>query len=292
MHQAVAVSDATHRDDHPFARDWDNTAERAQTLAAMAALAKPRIAAYLATNNLVASAAPLNAVAATGQATSPAPSAATTTSTDTTGAPPRLQRGVPKQYQAPSPSAKQPTPPATQPTTAAKPSSPSAAHRTTHTSGHAAARTNTPHAAPLTLQQETISGFTLSYGGLPTFVYTAAVSAAPARPGAASGANPENQAASASPGLTPGAPPNATVYVTVVAQRLPSGDLQVALTSVTDSQHLDRTPRLRLIDAVDPDDSHRASLLFELRGTTSRQFALYRLISAQAEQTFTTASIE
>lgn len=126
------------------------------------------------------------------------------------------------------------------------------------------------------LQQETVSGFTLSYGGLPTFVFTAAASAAPARPATADAAIPSN----------------VTVYVTVVAQRLASGDLQVALASVTDSQHLDRTPRLRLIDAVDPDDSHRASLLFELRGSTSRQFAFYRLTSAHAEQTFTTASIE
>ena len=89
-----------------------------------------------------------------------------------------------------------------------------------------------------------------------------------------------------------GAPIPEAAYVTVVAQRLASGELQVALSAATDSAHLDRGPYLRLVDAVDPDDSHRASLLFELRGTGSRQFALYRLTSAHAEQTFTTASIE
>ena len=82
------------------------------------------------------------------------------------------------------------------------------------------------------------------------------------------------------------------MYVTVVAQRLPSGDLQVALQSTTDAMHLDRTPWFRLIDAVDPDASHRASLLFELRAGKTRQFALFRLVSAQAEQQFVSQPIE
>jgi hypothetical protein len=82
------------------------------------------------------------------------------------------------------------------------------------------------------------------------------------------------------------------VYITLVAQRLPTGDLQLALSSITDATHLDRTPWLRPIDVVDADWSHRASLLFELRAQTSRQFALYRLVSPQAEQTFITGVIE
>jgi hypothetical protein len=81
------------------------------------------------------------------------------------------------------------------------------------------------------------------------------------------------------------------VYITLVAQRLPSGEFQTALTSVTDAAHLDRTPWMRPVDAVDPDWSHRASLLFELRAQNSRQFALYRLVTAQAEQTFITGVI-
>jgi hypothetical protein len=66
----------------------------------------------------------------------------------------------------------------------------------------------------------------------------------------------------------------------------------VAFSSVTDAGHLDRTPWFRFVDAVDPDGSHRASLLFELRAMSTRQFALYRLVTANAEQTFETGIIE
>jgi hypothetical protein len=121
---------------------------------------------------------------------------------------------------------------------------------------------------PIVLTNEQLSADTLSDDGLPTFIYTAE---AP---------------------LTDGGP----VYLTLVAQRLPSGgrqgELQVALSSITDAAHLDRTPWLRPIDVIDPDASHRASLLFELRAQSSRQFALYRLLTAAAEQTFLTGVIE
>lgn len=113
-------------------------------------------------------------------------------------------------------------------------------------------------AMPVALNGENLRAYTLSYGGLPTFVYTAV-----------------------SPIANDGA-----VYLTLVAQRLPSGELQVELASVTDAAHLDRVPWMRPIDAVDADGSNRASLLFELRAQSSRQFALYRLVTAQAEQTF------
>jgi hypothetical protein len=128
-------------------------------------------------------------------------------------------------------------------------------------------RTRKPAAPPppqLALANEELSGYTLSYGGLPTFIYTVE-----------------------SP-ITDGGP----IYLTLVAQRLPTGELQVALSSVTDATHLDRTPWLRPIDVVDPDWSHRASLLFELRAQSSRQFALYRLTTPEAEQTFITGIIE
>ena len=132
---------------------------------------------------------------------------------------------------------------------------------------HKSNRKGAPKTAPdpeedkLGLKNEQLAGYTLSYGGLPTFVYSAI-----------------------------GASDNmgAEIYATVVAQKLPSGELQVALTSLTDSTHLDRTPWLRFIDAVDPDGGHRASLLFELRGHSSRQFALYRVIAANADQIFVT----
>jgi hypothetical protein len=174
LHQAVAVSDAKNLDDHLFDREWDSNQERSQTLAALEALALPRIAAYIAANKL-------------------------------------------------SPVSPKPT-----------------------------------------LVNEQLNGYTLSYGGLPTFVYTV-----------------ESPVASGGP-----------VYLTLVTQRLPTGELQVSLISITDASHLDRVPWMRPIDAVDADWSHRASLLFELRAQTSRQFALYRLVSAQAEPVFVTGVIE
>jgi hypothetical protein len=135
------------------------------------------------------------------------------------------------------------------------------AHRTAHP-----ARPQPKAAQPTSFAfaDEQLRGFTLSYGGLPTFVYSAAVQTANDKP----------------------------VRVMVIAQRLPSGELQSSLSSVTDEGHLDRTPWMRLVDAVDPDASHRASLLFELRARSSRQFALYSLTSAHAQQSFVTGVIE
>jgi hypothetical protein len=81
-------------------------------------------------------------------------------------------------------------------------------------------------------------------------------------------------------------------YVTVVAQEEPITGLKLALGSVTDSSHLDRTPWMRLVDVVDADASNRASLLFELRAQHTRQFALYRVIGAEASQVFLTGTTE
>jgi hypothetical protein len=206
MHQSVAVSDAANRDDHPFAREWESSHERAVLLSSIEQLAQPRAANYLLTNKLSV------AAAAGGPTLNTAKAATSATAAKS-----------------------------------ARKAAPMAAAA--------------PPAIPFTHEQ--LSGYTLSYGGLPTFIYTAEV------PVAASG----------------------PVYVTLVVQRLPAGELQVALSSVTDAGHLDRTPWLRPVDVVDPDWSHRASLLFELRAQTSRQFALYRLVSAKAEQTFLTGII-
>jgi len=134
-----------------------------------------------------------------------------------------------------------------------------------------AARTKKPVAAPppplpppVALSDEQLRGYTLSYGGAATFVYSAS-----------------------SPGVG-----GVTRYVSVVGQRDPLGEIKVALTSVTDTKHLDRTPWMRLVDVVDAEASNRASLLFELRGQSARQFALYRVIGAAAEQVFQTGTTE
>ena len=121
-----------------------------------------------------------------------------------------------------------------------------------------------PPPPPVALGDEVLRGYTLSYGGAATFVYTAS---------------------------SPGAG-GAVRYVSVVVQRESTDKPKVALSSVTDSTHLDRTPWMRLVDVVDADASNRASLLFELRSEHSRQFALYRVIGAQTEQVFQTGSTE
>ena len=61
------------------------------------------------------------------------------------------------------------------------------------------------------------------------------------------------------------------------------------LKNVTDTSRLDETPRMRLVDAVDVMADNRGELLFELRGATQRQFALYRVLRGQATQLFSTA---
>jgi hypothetical protein len=75
-------------------------------------------------------------------------------------------------------------------------------------------------------------------------------------------------------------------FVTLVAQPDLYGNVLVLLKSVTDGSHLDETPRMRLVDAVDAMADNRGELLFELRGATQRQFALYRVLRGQAEKLF------
>jgi hypothetical protein len=118
--------------------------------------------------------------------------------------------------------------------------------------------------APEALSDVQLKGYLLSYGGSPVYVY---------------------QAHTAGTGA-------ALRYVTVVAQPDGAGELKPALQSVTDATHLDRTPLLRLVDAVDVQASNRASLLFEMRSQSSRQFALYRVIGARADQIFLTGTTQ
>jgi hypothetical protein len=226
MQQMVAVSDAKDRPMHDFTRTWDSDTERADVLATMEAAARARLAQYDSVTGLSKAAAPA--------AGSGSPSAQTTSPTKTA--------------------------PAAKLAAAAKatPASRSSAHKKT-------ASPPPPAPAPIPLNDESLKGYTLSYGGAATFVYTAS---------------------------TPGAK-GSTQYVTIVAQREPGAtaeSLKTALISVTDSAHLDRTPWMRLIDAVDAEASNRASLLFELRAQNSRQFALYRVIGADAEQALLTGT--
>ena len=77
-------------------------------------------------------------------------------------------------------------------------------------------------------------------------------------------------------------------FVTLIAQPDLYGSLLVLFKSVTDGSRLDETPRMRLIDAVDAMADNRGELLFELRGETQRQFALYRVLRGTAEKLIVT----
>ena len=89
--------------------------------------------------------------------------------------------------------------------------------------------------------------------------------------------------------LTTGGP----IYLTLIAHPdTSSSHLHLTLLSITDAAHLDRTPWLRPIDAVDPDATGRADLLFELRSQTTRQFALYTLTITPPQQTLLTTPIQ
>ncbi|MEO6804266.1 MAG: hypothetical protein ABI197_13590 [Granulicella sp.] len=118
--------------------------------------------------------------------------------------------------------------------------------------------------AKVPMQDEQLKGYLLSYGDVPTFVYQAHT--------AGEGADLR--------------------YVTIVAQLDAQHEPKMVLHAVTDATHLDRTARLRLVDAVDVEASNRASLLFEMRGQTNRQFGVYRILGLQAEQIFSTGLMQ
>jgi hypothetical protein len=137
---------------------------------------------------------------------------------------------------------------------AAKP----APRRTTSAAGvRKPAKAATP-AAPVPLTDEQFRVFELTYGSGATMVLSA---------------HTDGPAASMR-------------FVTIIAQPDLYGNVQVLLKSVTDGGHLDETPRMRLVDAVDALADNRGELLFELRGDTSRQFALYRVLRGTADKLF------
>ncbi|MDE1154632.1 MAG: hypothetical protein PW735_02760 [Acidobacteriaceae bacterium] len=252
MQQVVAVSDPATPLEHVFTRGWSSVGERAQVMDSLHGLAVAQVQAYLNTNALVP--ATVQQLAASPAASAPASASVSAPGSDELGGPPKLQR----------------TPQGVNTATRATSSAVTAAPAPRAVAGHAGAHKKSlrPVAVPLTLADEQLWGLQLSYGGLPTFVYQADA---------------------------PVAMKDGTVlqaYVTLVVQQLPAGNLQVALSSTTDSGHMNRVPWLRFIDAVDADGSHRASLLFEQRMPRSRQFALYSLITAKAEPSFTGALLE
>ncbi|MEI9970297.1 MAG: hypothetical protein WDM87_17390 [Terracidiphilus sp.] len=75
-------------------------------------------------------------------------------------------------------------------------------------------------------------------------------------------------------------------FVTLIAQPDLYGGVNVLVKNVTDGAHLDDVPRMRLVDAVEAERDNRGELLFELRGSTERQFALYRVLRGDAARIF------
>ena len=82
-----------------------------------------------------------------------------------------------------------------------------------------------------------------------------------------------------------------TKYVTLIAQPDFNGVPKVLFKSVTDDDHLDQTPKMRLVDAVDAKADNRGDLVFELRSSRDREFVIYRVSAGRAEQVFTTGSL-
>jgi hypothetical protein len=146
----------------------------------------------------------------------------------------------------------------THPTTTSG-SSPSPAVKKTATRSN---RSTPPPPQPLLDEQ--LKAYALSYGGAPTYIYSA----------------------------NTGGTGSALRYVTIVAQDDGLGTIKPALQSVTDAAHLDRTPKMQFVDVVDADASNRASLVFELRSQNVRQFALYRVIASHPEQLFLTGTTQ
>jgi hypothetical protein len=126
------------------------------------------------------------------------------------------------------------------------------------------ARPAPPPPEPTPLLDEQFRVFELAYGSGATLVLSA-------RTEVSSGNGPSQQK-----------------FVTLIAQPDLYGNALVLLKSVTDSAHLDEAPRMRLIDAVDVMADNRGELLFEMRGATQRQFAIYRVMRGRAEKLFVT----
>jgi hypothetical protein len=77
-------------------------------------------------------------------------------------------------------------------------------------------------------------------------------------------------------------------YITLIAQTDFEGNPQVIFRQMTRDDRLDVTPRMKLVDVVDTDGDGRAELLFELRGTSGREFGIYRVANRSVEQVFHT----
>ena len=164
---------------------------------------------------------------------------------------------------------------------------------------------------PTPLADEQFRVFELAYGATATLVLTASTPLPPAPAAAVNSSNSDDSneppppvikrgkptasssaTAATAPANTPPAPkPAPQKFVTIIAQPDLYGGVLVLYKTVADTAHLDDKPRMRLVDAVDAMADNRGELLFELRGQTQRQFALYRVLRGSAEQLFATVAM-
>jgi hypothetical protein len=155
---------------------------------------------------------------------------------------------------------------------------------------------------PAELADENFRVFELAFGSSATMVLTASTPAPPTAdvaeppdseppPPVIKRGKPTASASKPTPPVAAQPKPAPQKYVTLVAQPDLYGGVMVLFKSVTDSAHLDEKPRMRLVDAVDAMADNRGELLFELRGKTQRQFALFRVLRGSAEQLFATVAM-
>ena len=227
MQQAVAVSDASNRAEHPWKYTWANPEDETKMKAALEAMARTAL----------------------GLDTPPAP--------------------------------------------------PKPARKTAATKKKSMLPAEPPE--PIALADEQFRVFELAYGATATLVLTAS------SPKPSAGPDATQTDADKPPVIRRGKPATTTAkqdalskvppkpapqkFVTLVAQPDLYGGVLVLYKSVTDSAHLDETPRMRLVDAVDAMGDNRGELLFELRGQNQRQFALFRVLRGTAEQLFATVAL-
>ena len=143
------------------------------------------------------------------------------------------------------------------------PAKPAASKSRTAASHTAAARRAHPPAAPALpqLSNERFAAYQLTYDSGATLIFTA-----------------ESTPASGK-----------TQYITLIAQPDFYGVPHVIFTSTTTAGMFDLTPDMQLVDVVDARANNRGDIIFELRSSHTRQFAIYRVVEGRVEQVFVTA---
>jgi len=79
-------------------------------------------------------------------------------------------------------------------------------------------------------------------------------------------------------------------FLTLVARNDIYNEVHKGFSNLTDSQHLDVTSRLDLIDAVDVDGDGRGELLFRQTSDTAHGYAIYRVVGDQLYPLYRTSS--